>query len=103
MYNQFPEEWNKLKGHQVPKRGGGRPPRPPLHHSPGEARQTTDIVDFLSKNEQDQMNEHGYNAMQSYLDPKKDVIETLLKRAQNVQYMLNIWESKCQEKLGKPP
>ena len=67
-----------------------------------EARQTTDIVDFLSKNEQDQMNEHGYSAMRSYLDPKKDVIETLLKRAQNVQYMLNIWESKCQEKLGKP-
>ena len=46
--------------------------------------------------------EHGYNALRFYVDPKKDVNKILIQRAQNVQYILKAWESKSNEKLGKP-
>ena len=65
-------------------------------------RGTTDIVEFCKKYE-DLGDVSGHKTLRRYLDPKKDILETLVNRMHTTQYIMKAWERKVEVKTGSDP
>ena len=67
-----------------------------------QVRATTDIDEFC-KQHSNHGDDTGHMALRSFLDPKEEIHETLLKRMHSIQYLMKVWEGLVEEKTGSGP